>query len=173
MGDKIDLKNNISIVCDINQKVINLKKQIEGNFLKLGAYLKEIKEKRLYMDLSYNTFEEYIAQPELSLNRRTVYSIIGVYEDFVCNQSHIEVEEIKEIGYAKLDRIRQFKQSDNFEEWIYKAKTLSLSDLGAEIKETKGISENLSSTKSEDKITMEITCPFCGRKFDYLVKDKS
>ena len=173
MGDKIDLKNNISIVYDINQKVIDLKKQIEGNFLKLGAYLKEIKDKELYKVLEYKTFEEYIAQPDLSLNRRVVYSIIGVYEDFVCNQSHIDMEEIKKIGYTKLERIRQFKDQDNFEEWIYKAKTLSLSDLGAEIKETKGVSENLSSTKSEDKITMEITCPHCGRKFDYLVKDKS
>jgi len=166
--DIVKTKDNIAF--DINKKVIDLKKEVEGNFIKLGAYLKEIKEKRLYIDLSYNTFEEYIAQPDLSLNRRVVYSIIGVYEDFVCNQSHIDMEEIKKIGYTKLERIRQFKEQPDFDEWIYKAKTLSLSDLGAEIKETKGVSENLSSTKSEDKITMEITCPFCGKKFDYLVK---
>jgi len=154
---------------NVHDKVIELKKDIERSFIKMGGYLKLIRDGKLYLEKGCVTFEEYIAIPELALNRSTVYAIINV--DFVCNQSHIDMEEIKKIGYTKLERIRQFKEQPDFDEWIYKAKTLSLSDLGAEIKETKGISENLSSTKSEDKITIEITCPHCGKKFDYLVKE--
>lgn len=156
---------------NIHQTVIDLKKEIESNFIKLGGYLKLIRDEKLFKERGCITFEEYIGQPELAFDRSTVYAIIGVYEDFFESNQSDDTEQLMEIGYSKLNRIRQFKDQDDFEEWIYKAKTLSLSDLGAEIKETKGISENLNSTKSEDKITIEIMCPFCGKKFDYLVKE--
>ena len=154
---------------NVHDKVIELKKDIERSFIKMGGYLKLIRDGKLYLEKGCVTFEEYIAIPELALNRSTVYAIINVFEVFFekSNQS----DDLIEIGYSKLNRISQFKNQPDFEEWIYKAKTLSLSDLGLEIKETKGISENLSSTKSEDKITIEITCPHCGKKFDYLVKE--
>lgn len=158
---------------NVHDKVIELKKDIERSFIKMGGYLKLIRDGKLYLEKGCVTFEEYIAIPELALNRSTVYAIINVFEVFFEKSNQSDIEGLIEIGYAKLNRITQFSNSDNFEEWVYKAKTLSLSDLGAEIKETKGISENLSSTKSEDKMTMEITCPYCGRKFDYLTKDKS
>jgi len=158
---------------NIHEKVIELKKDIERSFIKMGGYLKLIRDGKLYLEKGCVTFEEYIAIPELALNRSTVYAIINVFEVFFEKSNQSDIEELTEIGYSKLNRISQFKDQPDFDEWIYKAKTLSLSDLGAEIKETKGISENLSSTKSEDKMTMEITCPFCGKKFDYLTKDKS
>ena len=154
---------------NVHDKVIELKKDIERSFIKMGGMLKLVRDNKLYLEKGCVTFEEYIAIPELALNRSTVYAIINVFEVFFekSNQS----DDLIEIGYSKLNRISQFKNQPDFEEWIYKAKTLSLSDLGAEIKETKGISENLSSTKSEDKITIEITCPHCGKKFEYLVKE--
>ena len=155
---------------NIHDKVIELKKDIERSFIKMGGMLKLVRDNKLYLEKGCVTFEEYIAIPELALNRSTVYAIINVFEVFFEKSNQSDIEGLTEIGYSKLNRISQFKDQDNFEEWIYKAKTLSLSDLGLEIKEAKGISENLSSTKSEDKITMEITCPFCGKKFDYLVK---
>ena len=162
------------IETDIHQKIIDLKKDIEGKFIKMGGYLKLIRDNKLYIDKGCVTFEEYIAIPELALNRSTVYSIISVFEVFFDQEQksyQSDTEELIEIGYSKLSRIIQFRNQPDFDEWIYKAKTLSLSDLGAEIKEVKGISEHLSSTKSEDKITMEITCPYCAKQFDYLIKE--
>ena len=156
---------------NVHDKVIELKKDIERSFIKMGGMLKLVRDNKLYLEKGCVTFEEYIAIPELALNRSTVYAIINVFEVFFEKSNQSDIEGLTEIGYSKLNRISQFKDQDNFDEWIYKAKTLSLSDLGAEIKETKGISENLSSTKSEDKITIGITCPHCGKKFDYLVKE--
>ena len=155
---------------NVHDKVIELKKDIERSFIKMGGMLKLVRDNKLYLEKGCVTFEEYIAMPELALNRSTVYAIINVFEVFFEKSNQSDIEGLTEIGYSKLNRISQFKDQPDFDEWIYKAKTLSLSDLGLEIKEAKGISENLSSTKSEDKITMEITCPFCGKKFDYLVK---
>ena len=156
---------------NIHDKVIELKKDIERSFIKMGGMLKLVRDNKLYLEKGCVTFEEYIAIPELALNRSTVYAIINVFETFFEKSNQSDIEGLTEIGYSKLNRISQFKDQPDFDEWIYKAKTLSLSDLGLEIKEAKGISENLSSTKSEDKMTMEIMCPHCGKKFDYLVKE--
>jgi NAD-dependent DNA ligase len=148
---------------EIHDKIIELKKSIETSFIKMGGFLKLVRDNKLYKEKGCETFEEYLGIPELGLNRSTVYSIIGVWEDFV-ESGQPDIEEIAEIGYTKLDRIRQFKNDDDFEEWIYKAKTLSLSDLGAEIRETK----NPEKTEIKKSVIMEVTCPHCGKKFEVL-----
>jgi hypothetical protein len=163
MNDLTETKETL-IKANIHDKVIELKKDIERSFIKMGGMLKLIRDNKLYLEKGCVTFEEYIAIPELALNRSTVYAIINVFETFFekdqkSNQS--DIEELVEIGYSKLARISQFKDSEDFEEWIYKAKTLSLSDLGAEIKEAKGIEEKVKEAKIET-----ITCPYCGRQFE-------
>ena len=125
---------------NIHDKVIELKKDIERSFIKMGGMLKLVRDNKLYLEKGCVTFEEYIAIPELALNRSTVYAIINVFEVFFEKSNQSDIEGLTEIGYSKLNRISQFKDQPDFDEWIYKAKTLSLSDLGAEIKETKGIS---------------------------------
>jgi hypothetical protein len=154
---------------DIHQRIIFLKKGIEKQFLKLGAYLSLVNDNKLYQEKGYDTFESYIAMPELSMERRTVYAIMGVYKDFKelddCNQSHIEIEDI---GYAKLDRIRQFRKEENFTEWVEKARTLSLSDPNTEIREAKGEPEKVYNPKSR---MVTLTCPHCGKSFGYTIKD--
>jgi hypothetical protein len=153
---------------EIHDKIIELKKSIETSFIKMGAYLKVIRDNKLFKEKGCETFEEYLAIPELSLNRSTVYAIINVYEIFIEGKSEKsgqpDIDEIAEIGYTKLSRISQFKDSEDFEEWIYKAKTLSLSDLGAEIRETK----NPQKTEIKKSVIMEVTCPKCGFKFEVI-----
>jgi len=85
-----------------------LKKEIEGQFVKLGAYLSLVNENKLYKERGYDTFEAYIAQPELAMERRTVFAIMGVWRDFSeddkkFNQLHLE--SMIDIGYSKLDMI--------------------------------------------------------------------
>lgn len=136
-------------------------------FLKLGAYLCLVRDKELYKQKGCESFAEYIAMPEIALEQRTVQAIMGVYKDFTeldeRNQSHIPIEDI---GYAKLDRIRQFKNEENFGEWIEKARGLSLSDLNAEIREAKGEPEKAYSSGAR---MITITCPYCGKKYDYKI----
>ena len=163
---KKERKTTVTTAESIHQKIISLKKDIEKQFMKLGAYLKLVRDRELYMEQDLDSFESYIAQPELSLRRTTVYALIGVFEDYF---EKSEQSDLIEIGYSKLDRIRQFKGKPDFEEWIEKARTLSLSDLNAEIRESKGEPER--TFLPEEKNTVEsITCPFCGRTFQYKGK---
>jgi len=162
MKKSIEVKKEESVVITIHQKIIELKNDIGRGFIKLGAYLKEVRDKNLYIEKGCESFEEYIGMPELSFSRSMVFALIGVFEDFFQKSTQTD---LMEIGYVKLDRIRQFKGESNFEEWIEKAKTLSLSDLNAEIRETRGEAEI--SYVPKDDIAENITCPFCGKIFQY------
>lgn len=159
--------NEITKYNDIHEKVIELKRNIETSFIKMGAYLKKIRDDKLYEQKGCITFEEYLGMPELSLSRSTVYAIINVYETYFIKsgQSDFSDNELIEIGYTKLNRISQFKDEPDFDEWIYKAKTLSLTDLSLEIKDTKEIKEKEAIIIEEVK---EVVCPKCGYKFKLL-----
>jgi len=160
MNELIETKDKTNI----HDKVIELKKDIERSFIKMGGYLKLIRDGKLYLEKGCVTFEEYIAIPELALNRSTVYAIINVFEVFFEKSNQSDIEGLTEIGYSKLNRISQFKEQPDFEEWIYKAKTLSLSDLGAEIKEVK----NEKTESKPARKTKEVVCPKCGYKFEIM-----
>lgn len=150
--------------------IININKQISENLWALAITLKINRDKKYYRLLDYDTWESYLATPEISLSRSFVFKLIKNYEIWV-EKYNVSQEKLQDIDSEKLYLVGTIADENNYKELLEKAKTLSRSDLNAEIKETKGISENLSSTKSEDKITIGITCPHCGKKFDYLVKE--
>ena len=163
----------VNTACSIHQKILRLKKGIRKKFIELGAYLKQVHDSELYkeMGLSCETFDEYIAQPELTFKRSTAYSLIGVYEDFFEKESnHLDVDNIEEIDYTKLDKIRRFKNSpkEEFEEWIEKARTLSLSDLNEEIRIAGGglvVDDGKRFELPETTNYKDVTCPACGKVF--------
>lgn len=166
----------VDTALSVHQKILKLKKGIRKKFIELGAYLKQVKDFELYrkMGLDCETFEEYIAQPELTFQRSTAYSLIGVYEDFFDESIHLDVESIEEIDYTKLEKIRRFKYLPpvEFAEWIEKARTLSLSDLNEEIriaegKETSDTSLPLGGLKVDE--CKEVTCPACGKVFSVKI----
>ena len=169
----------VSTAQSIHQKIIILKKDIGKRFYKLGAYLKQIRDFELYKEIGCESFEEYIGQPELSFKRSTVYSLIGVYEEFFSEKSdHLDIENLEEIDFTKLDKIRQFRYlpKDQFSEWVEKARVLSLSDLIDEIKEAKGVSLEDRDPRLKDVPNREdigecktVTCPSCGKEFEIII----
>lgn len=167
--DKV-IKNKENAVLAIHKKVINLKNEVGKRLYKMGAYLKLIRDKELYKELGYETFNEYIAQPELQFQRSMVYSLIGVYIDFIENEK-FQSSDIEKIPYYSLDRIRQFKNDENIKEWICKARELSLSDLSAEIRIAKGESESVVNEEVyvQEKKVYQVTCPKCGCQFEHLI----
>ncbi len=153
----------------IHKKILTLKNEIEMDFIKLGGYLKLVNDKKLYIGRGCESFNEYLAMPELSFQRSTAYAIMGVFTDFI-ESGLSEVSDIENIGYYKLDRIRQFISGpkEKLEEWVEKARTLSLSDLNTEIREAKGEPEKVYNPKSR---MVTLTCPHCGKSFGYTIKD--
>ncbi|MHB8482785.1 MAG: hypothetical protein ACYDBV_08655 [Nitrospiria bacterium] len=125
-----------------NEKVNSVKKGLQGTFLTLAALLKENRDKEYYKVLDYETFEDYIASPELSFDRSVVYRLIQVYEKFAI-EYNVAPARLIESDYSKLAEIVPVVNQDNYEEWLDKAISLSRSDLRAELREFRGEPELL------------------------------
>lgn len=151
----------------IHEKILELKNEIEMKFIKLGGYLKLVNDRKLYIEKGCQTFNEYLAIPELGFQRSTAYAIMGVYSDFI-ESGLSETSDIEGISYYKLERIRQFieEPKEKVKEWISKARELSLSDLNISIREAKGEKEKV---YIPEKKMYSVICPKCGHQFSHLI----
>lgn len=126
-GLKIDL---------IHRRIVRLKQQGMATFLELAVCLKAVRDNKLYEKMDYETFEAYIASPELGFDRGVVYKLIAIYEKF-CEEFNVSPGTLMEIYWTKLREILPVVNKENYEDWLLKAKNLSRSDLIEEIEEAR------------------------------------
>ena len=118
-----------------HQRIVRLKEQATRSFILLGKELKLNKDRRYFEQLGFATFEAYIESPELGLGRRSVYSLIAIYETFV-ERLDYSVDELAAVDYSKLDRVLPLinVQPVAHREWFEKARTLPRRTLETEIR---------------------------------------
>ena len=133
-----------------HQIIIKIKQSITKNFWNLAVMLKINRDRRYYKTLGYETFEEYLGTPEISLSRGYVYKLIKNYELWV-QKYNVSPAKLEGIDSEKLYLAGTLTTKNNYEEWLEKAKALSRSDIRSLI-------------KGED-YEYKVTCPFCGREF--------
>ena len=133
-----------------HQLIIKIKQSITKDFWNLAIMLKINRDRRYYKTLGYETFEEYLGTPEISLSRGYVYKLIKNYELWV-QKYHVSLAKLNEIDSEKLYLAGMIATKDNYNEWLEKAKTLSRSDIKSLIK--------------GEEYEYKVTCPFCGREF--------
>lgn len=121
---------------NLDTEIKQLKNNLNGGFLLLAEKLKTVRDMQLYKTLNYDTFEEYIAQPELSFNRSSVFEFISIYEKFVL-ELKVQPAGLILTDWSKLQVIKPFVNEENVNELLTKAKELSRSDLRKEIQEEK------------------------------------
>jgi len=146
-------KVNIAYKVDVQLKEI--KRVVNSNFLMIAEKLKSIKDNKYYKVLGYDTFESYIAQPELAFSRSSVYRLIQIYKKFVL-ENNVAPERLSEIEWTKLAVVTPHVNKDNMENLLHDAKELSRSDLKQKIKDPVRL-------KVERKY---ITCPKCGYQIE-------
>jgi len=125
--------------------------------LKLGALLKTIRDLKLYELRGYDTFEAYIAQPEIGFARATAYWWIHAYELYI-EQCKYQPEVIGEIPVGNLQIIAPLVKDDpeHKDEYIALAQSLSRSDLRNAIRERKGLPpKNYSVKKAPEPVVID------------------
>lgn len=135
--------NNIQkYAFDLYSRVIFLKKKQGELALELGFTLKEIKEKKLYQHMGeggFDSFEQFLANPEINLKYSTAMAYVRVYEYYIENLK-LPKEEVVEIPFNRLHqlagKIRDLPKEKQIE-WIEKAKTLGRIDFEKEMEEAK------------------------------------
>ena len=122
---------------NLHERLVTLKGEIMGRGLMVGKILYEIQENELYLTLGYDTFETYIADPDLAFKRSTAYKLKGIYEQWVLNFGY-KIEDLKPIAQDKLIEAGKVAHEETKDEWLEKARSLSRSDLNIETAEAKG-----------------------------------
>lgn len=132
------------------QKIIALKSNIGKDFLKLAFLLITNHDNKYYEVLGYNTWEEFLAIPEISISRSFAYKLMQVNRIWI-GKYNVSQENLICIETEKLYLASIQATQDNYEEWLEKAKTLSRSDIRGLIK--------------GGEYEYKITCPQCGYEF--------
>ncbi len=60
----------------LHQMILEAHRQAEDRLIVLGALLKVMQDTEAYRDLGYESFAEYVAQPELGIRRSWAYALI-------------------------------------------------------------------------------------------------
>jgi len=115
--------------------IVQLKSNITLDLFKIGAVLKEVRDKQYYKE-RHDDFEIYLGEPEISFSRATAFKAIKIYEVFTDNPSALD------IGTEKLYLISRAVEMEadtgKREELIEMARTLSTSDLKDRLRELQG-----------------------------------
>ncbi|MCD6429384.1 hypothetical protein J7L09_01680 [bacterium] len=135
MTSQLSLKQKSKIAFELHQKIKKIKDNIAVSYIYLAKYLKEIKEKKLYKYLSYNSFEEYLSSPELQISHTKAYDLIRIYTKY-CEEFGVPLEEMT-AHWTVIRETLPVVTKENYEEWLHRARELSRSDLKLEIKQLK------------------------------------
>ena len=130
-------KGDVTDIAHTNRElIISHRKEIGKGFLVLAFLLKENRDNAYYKILGYDSFEEFLAEPDLAFRRSTVYNLIHQYELYIqelkCNEDFLA-----EIGSRRLQIISPVVKTDP-SLWLDRAKELTKSDLILEVREAQG-----------------------------------
>jgi len=132
------------------QKIITLKSNIGNDLLKLASLLISNHDNQYYQILGYDTWEEFLAIPEISMSRSFAYKIMQVYRIWV-EKFDVSQENLTTIDNEKLFLASTQATKDNYKEWLERARTLSRSDIRGLIK--------------GEEYEYKVICPRCGYEF--------
>ncbi|MCH7641304.1 hypothetical protein IID22_03850 [Patescibacteria group bacterium] len=100
----------------------------------LGQLLQENKENKFWGKLGYESFREYLGQPEFGYKQAVLYRFAQLYEIY-CQRLGYKPEELSDVSYDRLFMIKDKVLEGDKEEWLAKARTLSQGDLALELRE--------------------------------------
>lgn len=126
------------IAFDLYTKILEAKSAETNRVFLLGHFFKEFRDKKLYKDLDSecDSFNEFIAMPEIGIKRSTVYSYIRLTEKYI-DELNYDVGYLSEIGHKRLQLILPFVNKDA-PTWLSRAKTWSFKDLLNQIRKERG-----------------------------------
>jgi hypothetical protein len=151
------------------ESTINLRKQMEVNFVSLGQLLSEMKRFKINVSRGYKKFSEFV-ENEFNISSSFANKLISIYALFIENLEKDE-STLLSIGFDKLNMIKPFVKESNILEidtWIELAQDMTISDLRDKIKEIRDAKKKarrtLKDVFTEQYIEKMVTFFNCSRK---------
>jgi hypothetical protein len=148
---------------------LNLKQQMENNFVSLGQLLSEMKRYKIFVSRGYKTFNEFV-ENEFNIASTFASKLISTYDLFIESLDKDE-KTVSEIGLDKLNMIKPFVKQAKFieaEAWINKAQEMPTAQLREEIKEIREqkakVKRTMKDVMIDQYIEKMVTYFNCGRK---------
>jgi hypothetical protein len=92
------------LAINLHERLLQFKRQLGYAMFAIAEILKEIKDKELYVPLGYESFAEYVNNPEIGMNSRTAYYYIQIYETFIEGLGYT-AEQLQEYSYDRLRKL--------------------------------------------------------------------
>lgn len=120
------------------------------SWVPLAGRLYEFHRERAWEQRSYESFNEWLAQPEISIPRGDAYAMIGAWRELVVGREVPPVD-LQELDLSKLAVVLPaIRAGKDWQEALADCRELSRSDLRAEYQHTEPVEQGP-------------PCPACGR----------
>lgn len=153
---------------EVHERIVELVHVIQSAWIDLAETLYLFKQAKMWDDLGYATFDEYIASPELPMERRWAFDHIAIYEQLVVDRG-VNPARLKQLAPSKVTKVLPAirRNQATIDEALSDAKMLRRPDL--ELK----YSGRASSTPGRPSMGTKVetdeepawaVCPTCGTR---------
>jgi len=132
------MPNYSVLATDLHNQLIQYKKTMGFVLFGIAEILKKIRDNEYYKYLGYDTFTDYVQNPDVGFNPRTAYYYIEIYETFILEKGYTP-ESLIDYSYDKLRKLLPIvrNEENKTEEVMDKALALKWSDFEKDYKEVK------------------------------------
>lgn len=119
----------------VRREIRALTKTIDATYRRLGALLKEVRDKELWKEYGYASFEEF-CEKEIGYRDRKVRYLIATVEGF--ERAGVTEEEAAELDASRAQTIAPVLTQQNKESWLSKAHSMPVRELRREVARSQG-----------------------------------
>jgi predicted NAD-dependent protein-ADP-ribosyltransferase YbiA (DUF1768 family) len=121
---------------EIRDKIQVLKESIDKDYFYLCRLLWEVNKKSYYHDWGYGTFKEYIAS-EVQFKVTKAMYLVQIWQSLYVNSGDPDVfNKVINVGWSKAKELARVVTKENVDDWVEKAKHLTVDALVKEVKQT-------------------------------------
>lgn len=128
---------------------------IDNSFFAVGGIMARVHEESWWKDAGFESFKDYVEE-ECGQSYRTTMYWVGIYNDIVT--AGVPFEAVADIGWSKLKEISGMLTPENYDEWLTRAREMSLKQLiefvkamksgGSSSEETGGVDTTVNDVKN-------------------------
>ncbi len=129
--DKAIVKHE-SEAWDRYMRIRGIRAYVDELGLAMGKELHIFQREEQYKELGYFSFNSFLADPDVSIRRRTAYRLMRNYRKYVLELS-VPITALVPVGTSKLDAMVPYVDNENIDEMLNKGATLTLGNLKTEL----------------------------------------